>query len=182
MTLANIFSQMGATPKQLIDRYTEYPSGLHEQHVYYEAPSHGHVTHKHHHSKGGHKSNAALSALTLLAFLFFLHILQQCLKDHMTAMSTPQVMIMTSSREGEDIGKTPNKLDKSGSTDIKRKSADKENKIDVETTTSVDEDKFLTKLTVAEYTPKSGADRYREVLDIYKQSPKGAEIKKYTRN
>ena len=38
-------------------------------------------------SKGGKLKGAALSALTLLAFLFFLNLLQSCLKDHMDAMN-----------------------------------------------------------------------------------------------
>lgn len=37
------------------------------------------------HSKGK-KGNVALSALTLLAFLFFLHILQNCIQEHMQEM------------------------------------------------------------------------------------------------
>ena len=37
--------------------------------------------------KGGKLKGAALSALTLLAFLFFLNLLQSCLKDHMDAMN-----------------------------------------------------------------------------------------------
>nr|CAI5846502.1 unnamed protein product [Callosobruchus analis] len=45
--------------------------------------------------KGSKKSgrSVALSALTLLAFLFFLHILQQCLQDQMDNM-TPQMVVM----------------------------------------------------------------------------------------
>lgn len=39
-----------------------------------------------------------MSALTLLSFLFFLNILQQCLKDHMMAMN-PQVAVMSAARE-----------------------------------------------------------------------------------
>lgn len=42
------------------------------------------------HGGGMHKSSknssAALSALTLLAFLFFLNLLQSCMKEHITAM------------------------------------------------------------------------------------------------
>lgn len=45
-------------------------------------------SYKHH--GGGGKSGAALSALTLLAFMFFLNILQQCLRDHMNSMG-PEV-------------------------------------------------------------------------------------------
>lgn len=70
---------------------------------------------------GGHKSSASMSALTLLAFLFFLHILQQCIKDHMTDMSTAPVMIMTAGREGDDSvtkSETFNKIDKTGMTEI----------------------------------------------------------------
>ncbi|CAO1299789.1 unnamed protein product [Diamesa hyperborea] len=44
--------------------------------------------------KKGKVKGAALSALTLLAFLFFLNLLQSCLKDHMDAMN-PTVMVMT---------------------------------------------------------------------------------------
>lgn len=38
-------------------------------------------------SKGGKLKGAALSALTLLAFLFFLNLLQSCLKDQMDTMN-----------------------------------------------------------------------------------------------
>jgi hypothetical protein len=37
--------------------------------------------------KGGKLKGAALSALTLLAFLFFLNLLQSCMKDQMDAMN-----------------------------------------------------------------------------------------------
>lgn len=37
--------------------------------------------------KGGKLKGAALSALTLLAFLFFLNLLQSCLKDQMDTMN-----------------------------------------------------------------------------------------------
>ena len=43
--------------------------------------------------KKGKGKGAALSALTLLAFLFFLNLLQSCLKDHMDAMN-PTVNII----------------------------------------------------------------------------------------
>lgn len=43
-------------------------------------------------SKGGKLKGAALSALTLLAFLFFLNLLQSCLKDQMDGMN-PTVCI-----------------------------------------------------------------------------------------
>lgn len=73
---------------------------------------------------GGHKSNASMSALTLLAFLFFLHILQQCIKDHVTDMSTAPVMIMTAGREGDEaVSKSTaySKIDKTGVTQIDSK-------------------------------------------------------------
>ncbi|XP_055617854.1 uncharacterized protein LOC129763107 [Toxorhynchites rutilus septentrionalis] len=45
--------------------------------------------------KSGRKGKgAALSALTLLAFLYFLNLLQSCLKEHMETMN-PTVMVMT---------------------------------------------------------------------------------------
>ncbi|XP_055297687.1 uncharacterized protein LOC129566114 [Sitodiplosis mosellana] len=46
---------------------------------------------------GGHKSKnhaLAMSALTLLAFLFFIQMLQSCLKEQMTSLN-PTVMVMT---------------------------------------------------------------------------------------
>lgn len=44
--------------------------------------------------KSKKKSGTALSALTLLAFLFFLNLLQSCLKEHINAMN-PTVLVMT---------------------------------------------------------------------------------------
>ncbi|XP_058056132.1 uncharacterized protein LOC131207530 [Anopheles bellator] len=44
---------------------------------------------------GSRRKGAALSALTLLAFLYFLNLLQNCLKEHMVTMN-PTVMVMTS--------------------------------------------------------------------------------------
>lgn len=46
-----------------------------------------------HHSKGGKLKGAALSALTLLAFLFFLNLLQSCLKDQMDSMNPTVCLI-----------------------------------------------------------------------------------------
>ncbi|KAK5643654.1 hypothetical protein RI129_007499 [Pyrocoelia pectoralis] len=43
--------------------------------------------HSDHHG-GGKKRSVALSALTLLAFLFFLNILQNCLEEQMAATTT----------------------------------------------------------------------------------------------
>ncbi|XP_053698540.1 uncharacterized protein LOC128745491 [Sabethes cyaneus] len=45
-------------------------------------------------SKPKKGKGAALSALTLLAFLYFLNMLQSCLKEHMDTMN-PTVMVMT---------------------------------------------------------------------------------------
>lgn len=72
----------------------------------------------HHSSGGGLKSNASMSALTLLAFLFFLHILQQCIKEHMTEMSTTPVVVMTAGREGEVQLSKSDKIDKTGVSEI----------------------------------------------------------------
>ncbi|CAG9583173.1 unnamed protein product [Danaus chrysippus] len=114
MSLEKIYSQMEIEPRQQVERYAEYPGMSHEQPVYYPyepaSGSHVPVVTKHHYS-GGHKSNAAMSALTLLAFLFFLHILQQCLRDHMNAMGTPQVMVVGGRENERNIAKT-NKIDK----------------------------------------------------------------------
>lgn len=49
----------------------------------FEHSSHGDDDSK----KKSKKKTAALSALTLLAFLFFLNLLQSCLKDHLTAIN-----------------------------------------------------------------------------------------------
>ncbi|XP_058840162.1 uncharacterized protein LOC131695685 [Topomyia yanbarensis] len=47
---------------------------------------------------------AALSALTLLAFLYFLNMLQSCLKEHMDTMN-PTVMVMTAgATRRKDVG------------------------------------------------------------------------------
>lgn len=85
------------------------------------------------HYGGGHKSSASMSALTLLAFLFFLHILQQCIKDHMADMSTPPVMIMTAGREGEEtISKSADfsKIDKTGITQTDFKDISENDRMD----------------------------------------------------
>uniref|UniRef100_A0A182N5L7 Uncharacterized protein n=1 Tax=Anopheles dirus TaxID=7168 RepID=A0A182N5L7_9DIPT len=61
------------------------PSIIHSLPPLWPAPSHG---------KSGKGKGAALSALTLLAFLYFLNLLQSCLKEHMETMN-PTVMVMT---------------------------------------------------------------------------------------
>lgn len=66
-----------------------YPAPAQTYH-HYSAPVVSHSrTHKWLHGGSSHgKSNAsAMSALTLLAFLFFLNILQSCLKEHMLTMN-----------------------------------------------------------------------------------------------
>ncbi|CAH2090320.1 unnamed protein product [Euphydryas editha] len=151
-------SQMGIGQKQLTERYAEYSGPTHDQQLYYPyepaPPSQGHVSSfKHQFVNGGHKNNAAMSALTLLAFLFFLHILQQCLKDHMVAMSTPQIMIMTGGREGEEnIAKLSNsKIDKTG--EIKTEQGHKINVInhnDAVEISNDDSEKYLMKITTSE--------------------------------
>ncbi|KAJ2951819.1 hypothetical protein O0L34_g13982 [Tuta absoluta] len=121
MTIQNLLSQIGMGPKHLAESH------------------HG----------GGHKSNAAMSALTLLSFLFFLHILQQCLRDHMMAMSTAPVVIVQS-RDGEEpIAKT-GKVDKTGINDD-----------------DAEYEKDLMKINTAEHTPSLDAERYRKMFQSY---------------
>ncbi|CAF4842672.1 unnamed protein product [Pieris macdunnoughi] len=109
------------------------------------------IVQSHSSSGGEHKSKAAMSALTLLAFLFFLHILQQCIKDHMTAMSTSPIMIMSAGKEGNEFEKTRLKLDKTV-------------KIDTETdkndAASDDKEKHLTKIST--YHPFSNVHKYSD--------------------
>ncbi|EFA02649.1 hypothetical protein TcasGA2_TC008370 [Tribolium castaneum] len=73
-----LMPNLGVKPPLSIDR-THYSSSGGSSH------SHG--------SKGGGKHSIALTALTLLAFLFFLNILQNCLQEHMDEMN-PQVVVM----------------------------------------------------------------------------------------
>lgn len=44
---------------------------------------------------GKGKRSVALSALTLLAFLFFINILQNCIDDHMNQLQPPEVIVIT---------------------------------------------------------------------------------------
>ncbi|KAG6441001.1 hypothetical protein O3G_MSEX001564 [Manduca sexta] len=63
-----------------------------------------------------------MSALTLLAFLFFLHILQQCIKEHMNDLGASPIVVMTAGKDGEtNIAKSANKIDKSGVSEISAK-------------------------------------------------------------
>ncbi|XP_072949263.1 uncharacterized protein [Epargyreus clarus] len=169
MTVENWLSQMGFGTKQLTERYAEYPAPVHDQQMYYtyepSLPSHGHAApSKHHYGGGGHKNNGAMSALTLLAFLFFLHILQQCLKEHMTSMSTPQVMVVSAGREEQNVAKFSNKhkFDKTGVAnevmpttemlpDVKMK--DKINDIDNTQLQNDSSEDFFMKVQTAEHTP-----------------------------
>ncbi|XP_050344015.1 uncharacterized protein LOC126769356 [Nymphalis io] len=159
MTIENYLSQMGMAQKQFTDRYTEYSGPAQDQPLYYPyepVPSQVHVNapFKHQFISGGHKNNAAMSALTLLAFLFFLHILQQCLKDHMTAMSTPQVMLMSGGREGDEhIAKlSHDKIDKTGEMEREQgKIRDVINHNDAAEASSDRNEKHLTKITTSEH-------------------------------
>ncbi|CAG4961983.1 unnamed protein product [Colias eurytheme] len=158
--------QMGTVPKQMVERYAEYPATHDHQHFYYTydpAPhSHGHASSSKHGGGGYKKSNAAMSALTLLAFLFYLHILQQCLKDHMTAMSTPQVMIMSSGKEGdENIGKiTRIKTDKSGMTNTEAVTVEVNKAADI-IQTSNDRDEYLMKVKTSDHEPQGSAQKFK---------------------
>ncbi|CAH4034674.1 unnamed protein product [Pieris brassicae] len=113
---------------------------------------------RHSSSGGEHKSKAAMSALTLLAFLFFLHILQQCIKDHMTAMSTSPIMIMSAGKEGNEVlEKTRLKLDKTVKIDTETDKNEAE---------SVDKEKHLTKIST--YHPLGNVHKYRDNTEFSK--------------
>ncbi|GLV37353.1 hypothetical protein CBL_10680 [Carabus blaptoides fortunei] len=60
-----------------------------------------HESSHHHGGGGGGKKSVALSALTLLAFLFFLHILQTCLQEQMDATTNTQVVVMSARLENK---------------------------------------------------------------------------------
>ncbi|XP_030747653.1 uncharacterized protein LOC115876093 isoform X2 [Sitophilus oryzae] len=65
------------------------------QRLHYYHPSETINNYSSTHRKGSGKKNMALTALTLLSFLFFLHMLQSCIQEH-TEMMNPQVVIMQS--------------------------------------------------------------------------------------
>lgn len=75
-------------------------------------------------SKGGGKHSIALTALTLLAFLFFLNILQNCLQEHMDEMN-PQVVVMQA--RIEDVRQIEAEKRK-GETEITNSSNEREDK------------------------------------------------------
>ncbi|KAJ6638727.1 Trypsin-1 [Pseudolycoriella hygida] len=89
--------------------------------------SHGQPRHK---SKG---NSSAMSALTLLAFLFFLNILQSCLKEHMMAMN-PTVMVMTAGASRKGNQRTANDQEdadiKDANPDLKIFATDEDDEID----------------------------------------------------
>ncbi|XP_026494051.2 uncharacterized protein LOC113399183 [Vanessa tameamea] len=170
--MENYLSQMGMAQKELTDRYAEYSGPAQEQPLYYPyepTPSQVHVNapFKHQFISGGHKNNAAMSALTLLAFLFFLHILQQCLKDHMTAMSTSQVMIMTGGREGDEhIAKLSHKkIDKTGELETEQENKDIIKHSAAESSNNSNE-KHLMKITTTEH----GSWKQHDTRDIYQEN------------
>ncbi|XP_012547482.1 uncharacterized protein LOC105841945 [Bombyx mori] len=173
MALENFMSQMGIDTKQMVERYSEHAGPVHDHHVYYayepSGPPHdhsGHVTSTKHNYGSGFKSNASMSALTLLAFLFFLHILQQCIKDHMNDMTTPPLMVMSAGREGEEnISKAAiKKIDKTGVTNSK--SDEKNDEINRDSfvekyETNYDDDESKKQLT--------RIDLFSKTKDVYKQ-------------
>ncbi|CAK1582831.1 unnamed protein product [Parnassius mnemosyne] len=197
MALENILSRMGLDTKQLTDRYAEYGPPMHDQHIFYgyepSSPLHGHaVPTKHNYVSGSHKNNAAMSALTLLAFLFFLNILQQCLKDHMTAMNTPQVTIMSSVKETEDnFAKKSftNKFDKTGTLHTDKNNFQRESLLSLKEgeQVSVEENEFesrlnsddasqktLLKIKTAEHKPQNSAQEHKIVKNNANQTFKYA--------
>ncbi|XP_063385459.1 uncharacterized protein LOC134671530 [Cydia fagiglandana] len=184
MTLGDMLSHMGVGTKHLSERYSDYAQPSHDQHVFYgyehSQPSHGHVAYSKHGHGGIHKSNAAMSALTLLAFLFFLHILQQCLRDHMTAMQQPQLMVMTGGRIGEEnISKRADvkKVDKSGDISTNDKKQDQTDHNGNDKNTFYDdetfEDKYLMKVITSDKTPKTGTQKYKYNFKSYSNRSSG---------
>ncbi|XP_053981802.1 uncharacterized protein LOC128878037 [Hylaeus volcanicus] len=87
MNLGNLAKDSYRPP---IDRYHSGPSGYHHSGSggYHHSGSGGY----HHGSRGSYKgkggSGAALSALTLLAFLFLINVMQQSLQDNNSTTST----------------------------------------------------------------------------------------------
>ncbi|KAJ0176151.1 hypothetical protein K1T71_008325 [Dendrolimus kikuchii] len=183
MTLDNILSQVGLGTKQISERYSEYGAPA-DQHIFYtyepSSSAHGHAPISKYSYSGGLKSNASMSALTLLAFLFFLHILQQCIKEHMNDMSSAPVMVMTAGRESEqEITKSLTKIDKSG---LDKKSHlkgeqhginQKRNNIQIyerknpyEQIEYSNENNFM-KMNVAEYSPKIDKQKYKDIYKTY---------------
>ncbi|XP_044749005.1 uncharacterized protein LOC123309799 [Coccinella septempunctata] len=83
--------------------------------THYSSSGHsGSGYHHYHYSSGKKKKKSiAMTALTLLSFLFFLNILQNCIQEHMNQMN-PTVMVMQmqttmasirkSDRIGDDVG------------------------------------------------------------------------------
>ncbi|XP_046968256.1 uncharacterized protein LOC124535898 [Vanessa cardui] len=188
MTMENYLSQLGMAQKQFIDRYAEYSGPGQDQSLYYPyepAPSQVHVNPPFKQTRnfeinnlikfssqfisGGHKNNAAMSALTLLAFLFFLHILQQCLKDHMTAMSTSQVMIMTGGREGDEhIAKiSHSKIDKTGELETEQENKDTFNHGAAEASND-NKEKHLMKIPTTEH----GSWKQHDTREKYQENRK----------
>ncbi|XP_077291590.1 uncharacterized protein LOC143915052 [Arctopsyche grandis] len=125
MTIKNILQNPGLSGvKNAFDRFhhnapmdhgyyggpNNYNGGLNGYNYHpppsYQAPPAGPIIkhYKQSSSGGGNKGagSAAMSALTLLSFLFFLNILQQCLKDHMMTLN-PQVTIMSAGREDPQL-------------------------------------------------------------------------------
>ncbi|XP_050083988.1 uncharacterized protein LOC126570336 [Anopheles aquasalis] len=91
-------------------------------------------------SSGGHSSigkshrgkGAALSALTLLAFLYFLNMLQSCLKEHMTTMN-PTVMVMTAgATRRKDIVVAVTEQDRSSDESVEEAEEDADDPVDGE--------------------------------------------------
>ncbi|CAG9100592.1 unnamed protein product [Plutella xylostella] len=181
MTVGNVLSQMGIGTKHAADRYSDYHGGgaSHEPHVVYsyDPHAHSHVSSKHSYHSYGKKNHAAMSALTLLAFLFFLHILQQCLREHMQSMSTPQVMIMTAGREGEQkLSKINTKMDKSGVTEIDTTTQRAKERIKNKSHRQRDDERkreenggksTLTKIKTAQHTPIMNPQSYKHLYQDY---------------
>lgn len=119
---------------------------------------------------GGKKGHAAMSALTLLAFLFFLHILQQCLREHMQSMANPQIMVMTAAREAEEKMANDAKIDKAGITEHENKQEKLRISGDLN---GMEENHPMTKIITAQ-SPKIESQRYSHLYEHYMKGASNA--------
>lgn len=90
----------------------------------------------------------------------------------MSMTTATPIMVMTAGREGEEaISKANDKLDKSGVTDKAKQITEKHKMYDNSNVKNlpngIDDRKGMTKINAAQHTPKTGAERYRNVIKNY---------------
>ncbi|KAG5885714.1 hypothetical protein JTB14_037734 [Gonioctena quinquepunctata] len=99
--LASAVTEKASAESNKINRKHYSDGGYHHEH--HDEYEHHQPTYVHHYSGGGYgkkkSRSVALTALTLLAFLFFLHILQSCLDQQMletttTTTAAPQIVVL----------------------------------------------------------------------------------------